>query len=194
MVFTTRFSGGKGGRNHLETELRQLNVTQKNGHPGHPQTQGKVERFQQTLKKWLRGQPDQPRHPHRTPGPHRHLRRPLQPPAAAPFATTPGDPRHHLQHAAQSHPDPRPQPRYPRPNPPRQDRQSRQRHPARRRTGSATSASDEPTPEPTSSCSSTTCTSASSTPPPANSSASSPSIHDRDYQPTGRPPGPPKKK
>jgi transposase InsO family protein len=60
MVFTTRLSGGKGGRNHLETELRALNVTQKNGQPNHPQTQGKVERFQQTLKKWLRAQPQQP--------------------------------------------------------------------------------------------------------------------------------------
>lgn len=60
MVFTTRFSGGKGGRNHLEHELRELNIIQKNGQPNHPQTQGKVERFQQTLKKWLRAQPDQP--------------------------------------------------------------------------------------------------------------------------------------
>jgi transposase InsO family protein len=60
MVYTTRYAGGKGGRNHLEHELRALNVTQKNGQPNHPQTQGKVERFQQTLKKWLRAQPDQP--------------------------------------------------------------------------------------------------------------------------------------
>ena len=60
MVFTTRFSGGKGGRNHLEHALRELNITQKNGQPNHPQTQGKVERFQQTLKKWLRAQPEQP--------------------------------------------------------------------------------------------------------------------------------------
>jgi transposase InsO family protein len=60
MVFTTRFSGGKGGRNHLEHELRELHVTQKNGQPNHPQTQGKAERFQQTLKKWLRSQPNQP--------------------------------------------------------------------------------------------------------------------------------------
>ena len=60
MVFTTRFAGGRGGRNHLETELRDLHITQKNGHPNHPQTQGKVERFQQTLKKWLRAQPHQP--------------------------------------------------------------------------------------------------------------------------------------
>ena len=60
MVFTTRFSGGKGGRNHLEHELRDLHIIQKNGQPNHPQTQGKVERFQQTMKKWLRAQPAQP--------------------------------------------------------------------------------------------------------------------------------------
>jgi transposase InsO family protein len=57
MVFTTRLSGGKGGRNALEAELRHLGITQKNGKPNHPQTQGKVERFQQTLKKWLAAQP-----------------------------------------------------------------------------------------------------------------------------------------
>jgi transposase InsO family protein len=60
MVFTTRLSGGKGGRNALEHELRRLGITQKNGKPNHPQTQGKVERFQQTMKNWLRAQPDQP--------------------------------------------------------------------------------------------------------------------------------------
>jgi transposase InsO family protein len=53
LVYTTRFAGGRGGRNALETELRHLGVTQKNGRPNHPQTQGKVERFQQTLQKWL---------------------------------------------------------------------------------------------------------------------------------------------
>jgi transposase InsO family protein len=57
MVYTTRFSGGRGGRNALENELRHLGVTQKNGRPNHPQTQGKVERFQQTLQKWLTAQP-----------------------------------------------------------------------------------------------------------------------------------------
>jgi Integrase core domain len=60
MVFTTRFSGGKGGRNGLEHELRRLGIKQKNGRPNHPQTQGKVERFWQTLKKWLAAQPRQP--------------------------------------------------------------------------------------------------------------------------------------
>jgi transposase InsO family protein len=60
MVFTTRLSGGRGGRNGLEHELRRLGIRQKNGKPNHPQTRGKVERFQQTLKKWLRAQPAQP--------------------------------------------------------------------------------------------------------------------------------------
>ena len=60
MVYTTRFSSGRGGRNHLEFELRELNIVQKNSRPNHPTTCGKVERFQQTLKKWLRAQPVQP--------------------------------------------------------------------------------------------------------------------------------------
>jgi transposase InsO family protein len=59
-VYTTRFVGGGGGRNGLENELRLLGVTQKNGRPSHPQTQGKVERFQQTLQKWLRAQAPAP--------------------------------------------------------------------------------------------------------------------------------------
>ena len=60
MVFTTRLSGGKGGRNGFEHELRALGVVQKNSRPNHPTTCGKVERFQQTKKGWLRAQPIQP--------------------------------------------------------------------------------------------------------------------------------------
>jgi transposase InsO family protein len=54
-VFTTRTT--TGGPNGFERELAVLGIVQKNGRPNHPQTQGKVERFQQTLKKWLRAQP-----------------------------------------------------------------------------------------------------------------------------------------
>lgn len=54
LVFTTRFLHGP---NNFERELVILGIAQKNGRPNHPQTQGKVERFQQTLKKWLRAQP-----------------------------------------------------------------------------------------------------------------------------------------
>ncbi len=60
MVFTTRFAGGRGGRNGFESELRRLNIVQKNSRANHPTTCGKVERFHQTLKKWLRSQPTQP--------------------------------------------------------------------------------------------------------------------------------------
>src|SRR5207344_2951920 len=60
MVYTTRYSGGRGGRNAFEAQLRRLGVVQKNSRPNHPTTCGKAERFQQTMKKWLRAQPDQP--------------------------------------------------------------------------------------------------------------------------------------
>ena len=60
MVYTVRFCGGKGGRNSFEKQLRTWNVDQKNSRGNHPQTCGKVERFQQTMKKWLAAQPAQP--------------------------------------------------------------------------------------------------------------------------------------
>ena len=64
MVYTTRLSGGSlrgsRGRNGFEHELARLSIVQKNSRPNHPTTCGKVERFQQTLKKWLRAQTPQP--------------------------------------------------------------------------------------------------------------------------------------
>ena len=53
-VYTSRFTGGRNGFEYL---LAWLGIRQKNGAPGHPQTQGKIERFQQTLKRWLGRQP-----------------------------------------------------------------------------------------------------------------------------------------
>jgi transposase InsO family protein len=53
-VYTSRFTGGQNG---FEYVLAYLGIRQKNGAPGHPQTQGKVERFHQTLKRWLERQP-----------------------------------------------------------------------------------------------------------------------------------------
>lgn len=41
----------------FEANLRDAGIRPFNGRPFHPQTTGKVERFQQTLKKWLRKQP-----------------------------------------------------------------------------------------------------------------------------------------
>jgi len=60
MVYTVRLAGAHGGRNSFENELRRRHVVQKNSRPGHPTTCGKAERFQQTMKRWLRAQPVQP--------------------------------------------------------------------------------------------------------------------------------------
>nr|WP_235498077.1 IS481 family transposase [Frankia sp. R43] len=62
MVYTVRLAspGVAGGRTGFEAELRRLGIVQKNSRPNHPTTCGKVERFQQTLKKWLTAQPTQP--------------------------------------------------------------------------------------------------------------------------------------
>ena len=47
----------RGGRVALEVELGRLGVRFDHSRPYHPQTCGKVERFQQTQKKWLAAQP-----------------------------------------------------------------------------------------------------------------------------------------
>ena len=56
LVYTTRLAGGRGGRNRLETLLESLGIDQKHSRPNHPTTCGKVERFHQTLKRWLGAQ------------------------------------------------------------------------------------------------------------------------------------------
>jgi hypothetical protein len=58
-VYTAKFGGG---RNAFEYLIAALGIAQKNGHPYHPQTQGKIERFHQTLKRWLAARP-RPRSP-----------------------------------------------------------------------------------------------------------------------------------
>ena len=148
MVFTTRLSGGARGagtRNGFETELRRHGVLQKNGKPNHPQTQGKVERFQQTMKKWLRAQPEQPA----TIAEQAHLDT---------FAQEYNQhrPRRSLEHRATGSAATR-----------------SARSPCATAGRSTPSASAEPTPEPASSSWPTTSTSGSSTRPPVNCSASS---------------------
>jgi transposase InsO family protein len=49
-IYTAKYRGGKVA---IETELERLGVTYKHSSPYHPQTCGKVERFHQTLKKFL---------------------------------------------------------------------------------------------------------------------------------------------
>ena len=53
-IFTAQ---ARNGRCAMETELTLLGVDYKHSRPYHPQTCGKVERFHQTLKKWLAKQP-----------------------------------------------------------------------------------------------------------------------------------------
>lgn len=191
MVYTVRFAGGKGGRSKLEHELRRLNIVQKNSRPNHPTTCGKVERFQQTMKKWLRAQPDQPtslaelqvlldrftayynqRRPHRS---LEHRATPAIAYQARPKAA-PGADR-----APETH------------DRVRTDKIDRVGTVTLRHNGHdcTTSASDEPTPEPTSGSSSRTSTSPSSTPPPARSSATSSSTPPATTSPPEHPKAPP---
>ena len=100
-VYTARFGGGRNGFEYL---IAALGITQKNGHPGHPQTQGKIERFHQTLKRWLAQQPsaatlhdlqaqlDRFRQLYNHQRPHRELARrtPATAYAALPKAAPPG--------------------------------------------------------------------------------------------------------
>jgi len=53
-IFTASFRGDRGA---LATELAQRGIIFKHSRPYHPQTCGKVERFHQTLKKYLAAKP-----------------------------------------------------------------------------------------------------------------------------------------
>ncbi|HET7524140.1 MAG TPA: IS481 family transposase [Acidimicrobiales bacterium] len=53
-IFTAEY---RNGRCSLQSELIALGVEFKHSRPYHPQTCGKIERFHQTLKKWLDKQP-----------------------------------------------------------------------------------------------------------------------------------------
>jgi len=140
-----------------------------------------VERFQQTLKNWLRAHPLQPAtvnqlqmlldefiptyNQHR---PHRSLPHRATPatiyntlPKATPTSDRTDDTHDRVRH----------------------DKIDDGGAVTLRANGRTTSASDEPTPEPPSSCSFKTSTSESSTRPPANYSASSPSTPDATTSP-----------
>ena len=53
-IYTAAYRGSHTG---MEIELAALGIAFKHGKPYHPQTQGKVERYHLTLKKWLRKKP-----------------------------------------------------------------------------------------------------------------------------------------
>lgn len=107
LVFTSRLTGNPGAKNGFEKLLATHKIRQKNGKPAHPQTQGKIERFHQSLKKWLRARPrakdlealndqlEQFRHWYNTARPHRACgrRTPEQAYTAQPKATAQSSPR-----------------------------------------------------------------------------------------------------
>ncbi|NYI41128.1 IS481 family transposase [Demequina lutea] len=101
-IFTARFATGTPGLGQFEQLIHDLGIRQKNGHPGHPQTQGKIERFHQTLKRWLTARPaadtltalqnqlDQFTHVYNHERPHRAIGR--RTPATVHAATPPAAP------------------------------------------------------------------------------------------------------
>jgi transposase InsO family protein len=157
----------RAGRVAFELELAALGISFRHSRPYHPQTCGKVERFHQTLKRWLARQ----HQPHtlralqaqldtfveyyNTRRPHRALHRhtPADAFAARPKATRPARRSSTVTIGSAATAS----------TPPASS-------PCATTASSTTSASDDATPEPACSCSSTTSTSASSTT-PANSSA-----------------------
>jgi transposase InsO family protein len=148
MVFTTRLSGGRGGRNGFEAELHRLGVQQKNSRPNHPTTCGKVERFHQTLKRWLAEQP--------APDTTAELQRLLDKFATIYNTERPtGRSRSAPRRRSSTRHDQRPSPvTAPTPTTASATTPSTPAAPlpSASAAGSTTSASDEPTPEPTSSC------------------------------------------
>ncbi len=147
-IFTAQFRNGRCG---FETELATLGITIKHGKPYHPQTQGKIERFHQTLKRWLRKQ--DPRRLHRRAAGTGRLLRPLLQRDPAPLGPGHGPSKAGLRRLGQGGPGPRQVPDGPpHPGPSRQDRQDRGIHPAPRdqapprrgRTGSLRPASHRP--------------------------------------------------
>ena len=91
------------GRVALELELAALGIAFRHSRPYHPQTCGKVERYHQTLKRWL-ARPAPSPHPTSPPSPARRLPRLLQ---HQPTPPRPDD----------DAPPPRPSPPAPRPDP-----------------------------------------------------------------------------
>ena len=92
MVYTTRFAGGRGGRNGFEAQLRRLAGDPEElptKPPHHLRKSGKVPADAQEV---ATSPADPAGHPGRTAGPHRRLRPGLQPPPTPPLTAAPSDP------------------------------------------------------------------------------------------------------
>lgn len=131
MVYTVRFASRPGGRNHLEHELRRLNIVQKNSRSNRPSTSAMrrgSSRPSRSGSAPVRG--NRPRPPSSKPCSTN------SPPSTTSDARTGPCPTARRRPRA-TPPAPRRRPhrpdqRHPRPSPPRQDQQIRHRHPARR--------------------------------------------------------------
>ena len=144
-------AGGKnaGGRTTLEHDLHKLGITQKNGKPNHPTTQGKIERLWQTLKKWLNAQPARPDTIGRLQELLDEFAAELQHPKAPPVTAAPSAPRQRVYTTGiQSEPRP---PRGPTATTASATTASTSQAPSPSESPAAsdTSESDEPTPEST---------------------------------------------
>ena len=188
MIFTTRFAPAKAGPDQFEHVIPTLGISQTNGHPGHPQTQGKIERFHQTLKRWLAARPP-PTTLAEPASPTGRLHARLQPRTPPPRdrQTHPSNrPRRHTpSHALDQ------RRRTPLPNPLRPHRRLRRHHhPPRRQT---TPPRHRPRPQtpPRHRPDQRTPTPSPSTAPPEKSSPNTPSTPTSDYQPKKHKKAPP---
>jgi transposase InsO family protein len=116
----------RGGRVALELTCHARGIRFTHSRPYHPQTWGKVERFHQTLKKWLDHPPD---HRASTPSAFGYLPRLLQPDPAT-SRSGPPHPAADVCGTAESLPDRHPDRHRPLPRPPRPHRQRRSHHAA----------------------------------------------------------------
>lgn len=103
LVYTTRLSGGSGGRNGLETLLVELGIDQKHSRPNHPTTCGKGASNGSTRPSNAGSRPTTRGHDRGAPGSPRPMAPDLQPPASPPQPRPP-HPCGGLHASPQGHP------------------------------------------------------------------------------------------
>src|SRR5262245_54478212 len=149
MVYTTRFAGGRGGRNAFRGRTAPAGCDPEElptGPPHHLRQGRTIPANRQTVAGRPTGSAglDRP-----AANPARDLHRHLQPAPAAPVPTQPGHPRGRLPGPAQSHPQPRAaRRRHPPPHPPRPGRRHRRGPPPTRQPAAPHRHRPNPRPNP----------------------------------------------